>query len=514
MNEVSEEIHGTQTLLSILIPVYNGEKYLRHLLGMFANAYSEMPEHFAHVEIIVANNVSEDATQSVAESFAEALPMLRPLSLSPHLPTAEENVFRSFAYCNGIYTWALGVDDIPNFSMFSRMLAMIELEEADFFLFNFPSVTEKMHLQRTANFFMGSASRVCNIVDLAQRFGYWYVVAGISGQIMRTAFVRNYDLTGLVAQTGKIYAHVTAYLDCFHAAKTLVVNIPLIFYKVTFNDLDHWKKTAAKMGVFDNFLWTLGYVRQLKYLEDKRVIPRDFLRYMLEQNESHYFRPMFVVTRLFGDQVRHMSETKDQRNHIRQSDFNELYEYLIARDPFVREYLWKLRDIYNRIIEGDSIKQIDWHELEKFHTVFHDFLFASLLQRVVKDHEIYRVGRFYYGVRRDDRNALVERLGFLFDEESPPEVFMGSSEEEVVRKIENYDSHSDEAHHRAVDKRLIHLLESTDRIATSYRDQLATTRAELNRAVLQFELVRQSTSWRITKPLRDFSLIAKKLFRR
>jgi len=248
----------SQPLLTILIPVYNGEKYLRNLLELFADAYVRMPEYFSEVELIVANNVSQDLTQEVADSFKTKLPFLRPLSLTPHLPTAEENIFRSFAFCQGRFTWALGVDDIPNFSKFGQMINLLKRGDSDFYLFNFAVVSEKMHLWRSSIFFLKGDEHPVNLVDLTQRFGFWFTVAGISGQIMRTELVKDYDLTALAQKTSKIYAHVAAYLECFKSSKAKVVNLPLVFYKVSHNDINHWRRAAKTIGVFDEFFLDIG----------------------------------------------------------------------------------------------------------------------------------------------------------------------------------------------------------------------------------------------------------------
>src|SRR5262245_36449357 len=116
-------------LLTVLVPVYNGEKYLASLLTQFRTF--EMHHAFGatfieNAEILVVNNVSTDETGEVAASFLASIPNLRIWSPGDHAPTAEQNVFRSFSQCRGRYTWTLGVDDLPVFDSLPDIFDILE----------------------------------------------------------------------------------------------------------------------------------------------------------------------------------------------------------------------------------------------------------------------------------------------------------------------------------------------------------------------------------------------------
>ena len=90
--------------LTILIPVYNGAKYLAGLLQSFASYVDDGDAGKAFLdstEILVVNNCSEDATLDVARSFEKSIPNLRVITPSTHVPSAEENVFRAFPMGSG-----------------------------------------------------------------------------------------------------------------------------------------------------------------------------------------------------------------------------------------------------------------------------------------------------------------------------------------------------------------------------------------------------------------------------
>jgi glycosyltransferase involved in cell wall biosynthesis len=491
---------NAQPLLSILIPVYNGAKYLEHLLGLFEEAYRRNPERFDSVEIVVGNNVSEDRTQEIAEAFKSKLPILRVLSLTPHLPTAEENIFRYYESCRGTFTWALGVDDIPNFECFGRVIEWLEKGEGDFYLFNAAIVSEKMSLRRSSNFFMKERSFPINIVDLAQRLGFWFVIAGISGQILRTECVRGYNLLGLIEKTSKIYAHVTAYLEIFRNKKTVVINEPLIFYRVKV-DMPHWERVAKTLGVFDEFFWTLGYISQLEYLEERGIIAPDYLSYMLETSEFNFFRPVFVIADKLTRQLEIMSRSHDKRNHVTPVQWTHIHEFLMRKEPFLREWLWVARGVFDTLSGNRKVSLDKWKQLhELLNACRHNSIFAPLLAGTYLEYEIFRVAHRYYAVRHN-HDLLLERLRFLDDEDREPDIFTGSNVDEVRSKIEKYEPQSRQGNNDYM--RLIE--QANHRTATANRALMETRH--------DYDVLRHSTSWKLTWPLRRAGMVLKRLLR-
>ncbi|MBV9955968.1 MAG: glycosyltransferase, partial [Pseudolabrys sp.] len=267
-------------LLTILIPVFNGEKYLDSLLKQFVRYYATKPDFFAgeKVEILVVNNLSTDGTQAVAETIAPQLPMLRVINADTHVPTAEQNVFRSFNWCNGEYTWVLGVDDIPCFASFSAIADILASRKYDFLQFNNLLIDEKMHTKSLPTpLLLKNELTETTVVQLVSRCGFWFILAGMSGQVLRTDKVRDYDFERLLRSTSIIYSHVTAYIEQYAAGRTALVNLPLVHYKITYRDISHWRNAAATLGVFDEFFWTTGFIRQISYLENKGIIGTSFL---------------------------------------------------------------------------------------------------------------------------------------------------------------------------------------------------------------------------------------------
>src|SRR5262245_2230220 len=114
-----------QKLLTILMPVYNGEPFIEGLLKSFATFVNNDPfgpELLKCCEILVVNNRSEDRTLEIAQSFQGQIANLKIVTPDTHAPSAEQNVFRSLSLARGEYTWVLGVDDIVRFEALPDVL--------------------------------------------------------------------------------------------------------------------------------------------------------------------------------------------------------------------------------------------------------------------------------------------------------------------------------------------------------------------------------------------------------
>src|ERR1700753_817287 len=125
-------MENQKKLLSILIPTYNRYGYLRRLLQYFIE--KEITPRHHEIEIVVANNCSQDETSKLFEEFKNVLPDLRWINHSHHVSSAEENVFRSFVNCDGQYIWVLGDDDIPVFENLSQVLEELKSDKHDFLI--------------------------------------------------------------------------------------------------------------------------------------------------------------------------------------------------------------------------------------------------------------------------------------------------------------------------------------------------------------------------------------------
>ncbi|HEX4132510.1 MAG TPA: glycosyltransferase family 2 protein [Pirellulales bacterium] len=407
-------------LVTILIPTYNRGFFLDGLLRQLSE--SELFRKLEDIEIVVANNRSTDNTREVAERYQTALPNMRIVNHEAHVPSAEENIFRSFKYCNGEYTWALSDDDVPLLDNLPRVLEELKSSKPDFLVTNCPLISPKCSVVSHTTAKMHGESSTTDIVDLAERFGFWFMLAGISLQMVRTSIVQAYDFQPLL-QINAIYSHVSAYLECFKGKKTVVLNSPLIWY-VTRNDAGHWKNAAKRIGVFDEFFWTLGFIRQLKYLTGRGVVSPDMLGRTFDSDAHARWRVVFVITERLFRQVVRMRFKPSPRQMLSPAEFEEMCGAVQAAEPFYREVLRGLRELYARprpwwrwlnprgmlrevAMIRDVKNRVD--HLRVFARSYLDMLYV----RTHGQFYIYKVGSLFWAARGEHQQRLYEELEYI-----------------------------------------------------------------------------------------------------
>ncbi|HEX4413391.1 MAG TPA: glycosyltransferase family 2 protein [Lacipirellulaceae bacterium] len=433
---------SSSKVLSILIPVYNGANYLPGLLQSFAT-YADAGDagkaFLEATEILVVNNRSEDATLEIARSFESKIPNLRVVTPSTHVLSAEENVFRAFQWVTGEFTWVLGCDDIVRFEALPELLQVAKDGKFDVAIFNVMQSDQDGKLESVCNYYMKERYFEGTLAELTQRMGFWWLIAGFSGQIVRTSRVVNYDHAGLIARTSPIYSHVTAYLECFADCPAAIVNVQSVIYRLTDSDFAHWRRAAARFGVFDEYFWTLGYVRQLLHLEDRGIIGRDFLIKMIESNRRSFFRPTLVIYDKILNQLQLMNASlkhQDGRNRLSASDFDELVGYFEERDLLARPYLIAIRQIFATLSRGQTVGKTDFEQARlRLDSYSGSYILVENFVGIEGDYEIYRLSNRLHAVHRCFRPALVDRLRYLDHAEQPPVVLMASTRAELSSRI-------------------------------------------------------------------------------
>lgn len=430
---------STSKILTILIPVYNGEKFIGSLLESFA-AYSRTAplgqEFLDSCELLVVNNRSEDSTLEIAHSFEAKIANLRVVTPETHVPSAEENAFRSFKLAGGEYTWVLGCDDIVRFEAFPEVLQVAREAVYDMAVFNFMQCDQNGRMESFCNFFMQDHAYEGELVSLTQRVGFWWLIAGFSGQIVRTAKVAGYDHPGLIAKTSPIYSHVTAYLECLAGCPAAILNIQNVVYRLSDNDIGHWRRAAARLNVFDEYFWTLGYIRQIAYLEQKGIVGRDYLIRMLETNRDSVFRPTSVIYDKLLAQVIAMTSDRDPRNRMTRSEFEEVVTFFEERDLLARPFLSATREIFEKLDSGLRISA-DMCDMARWRLQCYQssFPLAANCVGVDGDYEVYELSHRFYAVHRLFRGAMLDRIRYLDRAGWSPVVFEGKSRDEIAERI-------------------------------------------------------------------------------
>jgi len=116
-------IRGPSTLVSVLVPVRDGEAYLDEALGSLATQTHE------HLEVIVVDDGSKDASGAVAHGWARRDPRFRVVRQEPRGFVAASQ--RACAEARGAYLAAMGADDVARPRRLELQLAGLREEGLD-----------------------------------------------------------------------------------------------------------------------------------------------------------------------------------------------------------------------------------------------------------------------------------------------------------------------------------------------------------------------------------------------
>ena len=133
MNNTSNIKHDTsaQLLLSIVVPIYNSEKYLEEcLLSLFKQDIA-----LESYEVIAVDNGSRDSSAAIIDRLQIEYPNLRKVTLEINqLPSGARNAGMDVA--QGKYLMFVDSDDYLHPNVLRSLIAFIEKDNLDFVHFN------------------------------------------------------------------------------------------------------------------------------------------------------------------------------------------------------------------------------------------------------------------------------------------------------------------------------------------------------------------------------------------
>lgn len=123
-------------LLSIIIPVYNSEKYVRHTLqSVYGQVFDEN-----QIEVIVINDGTPDKSMDIVHEFAAKHDSLRIFEQENQGLSAARNAGLNIA--QGKYVWFVDSDDWIEDGFLARALQLLQDRNDDVFLFRIRELSE------------------------------------------------------------------------------------------------------------------------------------------------------------------------------------------------------------------------------------------------------------------------------------------------------------------------------------------------------------------------------------
>lgn len=119
-------------LLSICIPTYNREKYLRELLDNIFHQLNNIKD--SNVEICVSDNASTDNTQQMVFQYQKTYTNINYFRWDKNMG-ADNNYLKVVEIAHGAYCWLFGSDDMISNGGIAKILSEIK-ENHDIYLVN------------------------------------------------------------------------------------------------------------------------------------------------------------------------------------------------------------------------------------------------------------------------------------------------------------------------------------------------------------------------------------------
>ncbi len=392
---VSDRAISRRILLTVCIPSYNrGQRVCALVSFLIAHLLSR---HQDDVELIVVNNCSQDDTEELLRPFERL--GVRVVNRSLHLSTAEENLFHSLEFCRGEYIWFLGDDDQPVPEVFEILMDHLRREVADLFLFNSAIVDEYGALVVPYLFKMNASSLVLKGDDVVAGLGFTFALAGISSVVIKRSLANKTEALRIL-QIAEIYAHVAWLLRCYSQHRVMVVNSPLVRYRVDVSEktAHHFSKLAKSKSTGNFYFWGFGLIKLLNFLVDEGVLSADGIARIIERRrDGSRFRLLDEVVHKMYEQILLAIASAESRNQVSQKEFSSARRFLEKVDLSYFECL----DTIGKMMHIANSSGHRWQKLLRAHTYVRGFqesfgrlvssnIWLSLFRGACYGYEIYR----------------------------------------------------------------------------------------------------------------------------
>lgn len=327
--------------LSIVVPTFNRAASLALCLSRLC---LEVEPHRAVVELIVAENWSDDDTTAILQTFVARHPWLRVIRPERHLPTAEANIAFALPHCFGEFCWFFGDDDDLREGGVAQILALLSAQPADFYLLNsalYYAATGEVGPEYIP---LRQAGRVCAIDELVARVGFTTIAASISSVVLRTALYRAAGLDELL-QISPIFTHVAAYLRGFRGASCVLGAPSPVIVREAGSARDSFATLSDRTGrrMWEPF--SIGPTRLLNRLIDEGVVEPSFASRVIELGHDGRFYLLNWIISQHLVQADVWLDSQIVGDALRPAEIDDLARLASTSDMQTRETVLGLRRV-------------------------------------------------------------------------------------------------------------------------------------------------------------------------
>lgn len=313
--------------LVVVIPTKNEKNNLHTILGILGSALTGI-EH----EIVISNNSNKEINSELSVF------RMKILKTPQIFETAEQHIFWIIGQVIGEYIWFLGDDDIPIENGVKELAKIINNSDFDCFVFNGLRATAKKYTNiqmiNSRNAYEGK------IQYFYKHIGLLNGPASISLYIVKRDLLEEKYLNEIENINAPIYSHLTLFVRSFGHGNFAYYPINIINHGRSDKEegkatTSNWLDYAAKSGNFYNFPWTLGFLRNIHYLINAKVIKKDFLKNLVETDPRN---KKYLLILQIEDNIRQIFvSNQDNLRGITDNELDELEKYIFEIEGFSEE---------------------------------------------------------------------------------------------------------------------------------------------------------------------------------
>lgn len=532
MTRAIKDVAKDSPTLSICIPSYNRAKQVLAQL-IFLKSFIDSNKLASVIEVVVSNNKSTDETLEVLSSIN--FNSLRIITHDEHYDTAEENIFRSLNYLKGKYVWFLGDDDPINPETLINLLEDLNNNDYSCIIYNSMTIKNDGTSHVFAPIKSNSYFHDIKINSIISFVGILYTFAGISNVIIKRQLLN--EKKGIEwLSISPIYSHVAWFIESLAGKTIRFYNASIVNYRQNDYSDGHWNRVAERKNVESLFFWSNGLVRLIDQLIKRDIISyRDISQAFEVSGSGVRYRLIDDIIFKTFQQIEIFYNKKDTRELYAQRDFKALIDFIISCDPSAYNITCLIQDAYATVLSEFNSK-ISSNSFEKFAERFH-YLFnerqrkGQIIVRQISKISNWSVYKWLDCYLAVNSNASSDWSDFLDPIADGITIIKANSVEEIFSYCQKADIDSARIGHEAMKfvnclngyaPRVDNEINLSGVMGRNSDLQARTELAERENARLMEEIhsrdialnsIKQSSSWRITAPIRMLMMQLYKIVR-
>lgn len=235
---------------SVIIPVYNCEKYLKFCLNNLVN------QTYADIEIICVNDGSEDNSSEILLSYRKKDNRITVIEQEHQGAASARNA--GLRAAKGQYISFIDADDLISQNLYSKLYKIISKTQFDIVMFNAGFYNQKTKCISKENFF--KISGIKNYKNEFEEYTYkdfrhlFYGNESVANKVYRREFINQFGFK--FKEESNFEDRLFHFSAILHAKKISILNERLYLYRTnrkgSMNDKIFNKNSKIVLEVFDN----------------------------------------------------------------------------------------------------------------------------------------------------------------------------------------------------------------------------------------------------------------------